>query len=328
MRTIRSIYDEIRTSADPTAALESYCYKGLKDKEIQHYKSQDFSYYEGKVRQCFAKNDRLYVLHTDRLSAFDCFIGYIPFKGQILNAISDFWFHKAMTVAPNHFIEAKGNRVLKVHRTTPIRAEVIVRGYLAGSMLSSYQEGVRNFCGNQLPEKLTPYSVLPNPIITPTTKAEAFEHDVETTADELVRNEIVTEREWITITDMAHQLFLFGKNEFEKKGWILVDTKYEFGRTADGKIIVIDEIHTPDSSRIWIEQSYSERIAANHPPEMLDKQNVRRWLIDQGFNGKGPAPKVPIDQLLALGLTYLDVAEKLIGRPLTVRETDRLPVFV
>ncbi len=327
MRSIRSIYEEIQTSKNPTSALESHCYTGVDPKEIEHLKSLDFTYYEGKVRQCFAKNDRLFVLHTDRLSAFDSFIGHIPYKGLILNAISDFWFHKAKDVVPNHLIDAPSDRVLKVVRTTPIRAEVIVRGYLAGSMMSSYQDGVRNFCGNQLPEKLAPYSVLPSPIITPTTKAEAFEHDIETTADELVRNEIVTEREWITITDMAHQLFLFGKNEFAKKGWILVDTKYEFGRTPEGKLIVIDEIHTPDSSRIWIDQSYTKRIEANLPPEMLDKQNVRRWLMDQGFTGKGPAPKVPTEQLLALGFTYLDVAEKLIGRPLMTSEKIYKPIF-
>jgi phosphoribosylaminoimidazole-succinocarboxamide synthase len=193
--------------------------------------------------------------------------------------------------------------------------------------MKAYEEGKRDFCGNHLPEKLLPYQKLPSPIITPTTKAEAFHHDLETTADELVRNEIVTEKEWITIIDMAYKLFLFGQKEYESKGWILVDTKYEFGRTPDGQLIVIDEIHTPDSSRIWIKDTYLERFKMGQPPEMLDKQHVRRWLQEHGFEGQGKVPKVPTKLLLDLGQIYLDVAERLIGKPLLVPETPTKPVF-
>ena len=327
MKTIRSIYNELRESKDSELLMGSLCYRGLSSPEIEVLKSNDFNYYEGKVRQCFAKGDNFYVLHTDRLSAFDSLIGYVPFKGVILNALSDYWFEKAKNVAPNHLLDVPTERMLKVKRTSPVKAEVIVRGYLAGSMMKAYEEGKRDFCGNLLPEKLRSYEALPSPIITPTTKAAAFEHDVETTADELVRSEIVTEKEWITITDMAYKLFLFGQKEYASKGWILVDTKYEFGRTSDGKIIVIDEIHTPDSSRIWIKESYMDRFKMGQSPEMLDKQHVRRWLQDHGFEGKGAVPKVPSKLLLDLGLIYLDVAERIIGAPLMVPEVPTKPIF-
>lgn len=327
MKTIRAIYNELRESKDSELVMESLGYRGLSSPEIESFKKSDFSYYEGKVRQCFAKADHFYVLHTDRLSAFDSLIGYVPFKGVILNALSDYWFEKAKNVAPNHLLAVPTERMLKVKRTSPVKAEVIVRGYLAGSMMKAYEEGKRDFCGNLLPEKLRSYESLPSPIITPTTKAAAFEHDVETTADELVRSEIVTEKEWITITDMAYKLFLFGQKEYASKGWILVDTKYEFGRTSDGKIIVIDEIHTPDSSRIWIKDSYMDRFKMGQSPEMLDKQHVRRWLQDHGFEGKGAVPKVPSTLLLDLGLIYLDVAERLIGKPLMVPDVPTKPNF-
>lgn len=327
MKTIRAIFNEIRDANEPELLMESLCYRGLNSKEIGTIKDDGFTYYEGKVRQCFARDHEFFVLHTDRLSAFDSLIGFVPFKGMILNSLSDYWFRKAKDIVPSHFIDAPSERMLKVKRTTPVKAEVIVRGYLAGSMMKAYEEGKRDFCGNLLPEKLLPYQSLPSPIITPTTKAAAFEHDIETTADELVRSEIVTEKEWITITDMAYKLFLFGQKEYASKDWILVDTKYEFGRTPDGKLIVIDEIHTPDSSRIWIKDTYLERFKMNQTPEMLDKQHVRRWLQEHGFEGKGKAPKVPTKILLDLGLIYLDVAERLIGAPLLVPETPTKPVF-
>ena len=177
--------------------------------------------------------------------------------------------------------------------------------------------GERVFCGVRLPEGLKPFGRLPEPIITPTTKAAAFEHDENTTAAELIRRNVCTQKEWDTLSAMAFKVFELGTKIYAEKGWLLVDTKYEFGRTSDGTIKLIDEVHTPDSSRLWNIASYQNRMQKNEPPEMLDKENVRRWLLDHGFSGHGDVPAVPRSILIELAQIYLLVAETLIGKPLT-----------
>jgi phosphoribosylaminoimidazole-succinocarboxamide synthase len=200
----------------------------------------------------------------------------------------------------------------------PIKVEVVVRAYLAGAIARAYATGQRSFCGVTLPEGLKPFDRLPEPIITPTTKAAAFEHDENISADDIVKLGLCSHSEWDQICVMALKTFSVGTNIFNDKGWILVDSKYEFGRSSDGAIKLIDEVHTPDSSRLWDEATYSQRVASGQEPIMLDKENVRRYLLLQGFSGFGEVPSVPRALLIELAQTYLSVAEKLTGSSLTI----------
>ena len=261
-------------------------YSGLSDTEKQALTADGYRVYQGKVRELVQKDQDLYILHSDRLSAFDRYIALVPYKGLILSELSRYWLEKANSVAKTHFVKALNERVLKVEACEPVKAEVIVRGYMAGSMMRAYEKGVREFCGQTLEDGLQPYQKLPKPIITPTSKAEVFEHDEETTAEQLINDGICSKEEWQKIERMALDLFEYGQKVYEEKGWILVDTKYEFGRSKkDGTICVIDEIHTPDSSRLWVKDTYESELAKGRSPEMLDKEIVRRYLMEQGFNG-------------------------------------------
>jgi len=291
-------------------------FSGLSDSEIEGFKNQGFDFYRGKVRDLLIKNDKIRIIHSDRLTAFDKFIGYVPYKGAILTTISKYWLEKAEEVIPTHLISQPTSRELLVDTAQPFKVEVIVRGYLAGSMARAYEKGERVFCGQTLSEGLRTNGKLPKTIITPTTKAEVFEHDENTTPEELIKNKICSESEWETIQSMALKLFALGTEVSESHGWILVDTKYEFGKKPNGDIILIDEAHTPDSSRFWIKESYKNRIEQNKSPEMLDKEIVRRWLMENGYKGEGEVPPVPVSKLLELGGVYLNVAEALIGEPL------------
>jgi len=316
MTQIRELYKQLSSGELTDQAFDDLCFKGLTIQEQELMKQQGYHLYEGKVRQCLTKKPEMLVVHTDRLSAFDSFIGYVPFKGLILSAVSEYWFQHIEGQIPHHYVNSINSRTLRVRSCTPVKAEIVVRGYLAGSMMRAYQDGRREFCGENLPDNLKPYGRLPEPILTPTTKAEAFEHDLETSPSEMIRRGIVTENEWNLIKQMSLRLFEIGRRVFAEKGWILVDTKYEFGRNLNGEIILIDEFHTPDSSRLWEEKSYRSRMENGQDPNMLDKENVRRWLMTQGFKGQGQPPEVPRKLLIELAEIYLNVAERLIGSPL------------
>jgi phosphoribosylaminoimidazole-succinocarboxamide synthase len=223
-------------------------------------------------------------------------------------------------VVPTHLIEQIDERALRTEAMEPFKVEVIVRGYMAGSMMRAYEKGTREFCGVTLPEGLKRYDKLQKPIITPTTKAEVYQHDEDVDPETLIKRGVCTEEEWNEICGRALDLFNFGQEIYQAKNWILVDTKYEFGKNARGEIKVIDEIHTPDSSRLWIRDSYAEALESGGEPKMLDKENVRRYLASQGFTGEGPVPSVPVQQLVELSETYLEVAERLIDRPLEAQK--------
>ena len=309
----------VRIGQDQTGALAAqHAYHGLAADEVSRLSALGLETYTGKVRDVVFHGQELFIVHSDRLTAFDKLIAMVPYKGTILNAISAFWLAEAAKVVPTHFLGALGERVLRTRRTTPFKIEVVVRGYLAGSIMRAYSAGERSYCGVTLPSGLKPHGALPSPIITPTTKAAAFEHDENIDVETLIRRGTVTESEWRAIESLTLKLFQHGTAVFAKHGWILVDTKYEFGRDRDGTIMVIDEIHTPDSSRLWARASYQEKMAHGEPPEMLDKETVRRWLLEQGYKGEGQVPHVPVPRLMALGELYLDVAERLIGAPLMV----------
>lgn len=316
MKPIREYLGEIARSSDPDAAVITHAYRGFTEQEKGAFQQRKLQAYAGKVRELVRTEQELFIFHTDRLSAFDRFVGMVPYKGTMLAEISQFWLEAAHKVLPTHYLSRPHERVLRCINCTPFKVEVIVRGYMAGSMMRAYQKGVREFCGAKLSEGLEAYRPLPVTIVTPTTKAAAFEHDEDATPDELVAQGVCTRREWEQISDMALELFRFGQEKYAEKGWILVDTKYEFGRDSAGQIRVIDEIHTPDSSRLWVKQSYENHLSRGDAPEMLDKEIVRRYLMDQGFSGQGTVPHVPVSKLIALAEIYLKVAETLTGKTL------------
>jgi len=278
--------------------------------------------YRGKVRDVIFCGDRAFLVQTDRLSAFDRAIGVAPLRGCILASLSNFWFKELSHVIRTAPCEQIHSRILQTANLQPVRAEIVVRGYLAGSMTRAYLSGERNFCGHRLPEGLQASGQLPKAIITPTSKAAAYQHDEPTTAKELVEQGVVTDAEWQEIESMALAAFALGTKICAEAGLILVDTKYEFGRDRDGKIALIDEAHTPDSSRFWRLSSYEDRLQKSQDPEMFDKENVRKWLLNHGFSGHGDVPHVPASIFADLSLTYLAVAEMIIKHPLSIVENE------
>ena len=250
----------------------------------------------GKVRDIFVHPsfpEYMIFISTDRQSAFDRNLGGIPRKGEVLNKISAWWFEQTKQVCPNHFVSAPDPCVSLIKKATMFPIEVIVRGYITGSTNTSlwmnYSQGVRHFCGNDLPEGLKKNQQLEHIIITPTTKSEI--HDELTSRDEIIEKEWATEDEWNQIETLAFSLFAAGQELAAKTGLILVDTKYEFGKDAQGNIIVCDEVHTPDSSRFWKESSYQERLSQGKEPESLDKEFLRLWLAKKNFTGHGDIPE-------------------------------------
>ena len=325
MSTIRNLLENLNTSKVSDSEFEAACYSGFSDEEKAQERDKGHEVYQGKVRELVRSNDELWIYHSDRLTAFDRYVGMVPFKGAILAKISEFWLEEASKILPTHLHGCPHERVIRAEAMTPFKVEVIVRGYMAGSMARAYAKGERVFCGARLVEGLNEFDKLPENIITPTTKAAAFEHDEDATPEELIESGVCSREQWNQISEMALKLFELGQKVYAEKGWILVDTKYEFGLAADGSIKVIDEVHTPDSSRLWVRDSYDARIKKGEAPEMLDKEIVRRFLISKGFSGEGEVPLVPRENLIQLAKVYLEVAEGLCGRELTFEMANQLP---
>ena len=318
---LKDLLSRARESSNPRTFLESWTLNGLPESIISELKSKGFNYYRGKVRECLSSEDMIYMIHTDNLSAFDCFIAMVPFKGVLLAAISQYWYQTIGKVIDHAFIGACHPRVLEMKKLAPLKVEVIVRSYLAGSMLRSYETGARNFCGQKLPDGLKPFDQLPAPIVTPTSKADAFEHDENLSPSELINAGLVAnDGAWKKIEQKALQLFRIGTERYAQCGWILADTKYEFGADAEGKIYLIDEVHTPDSSRLWKQRSYRERIGLGLFPEMFDKEIVRRYLSERGFTGVGTIPPVPYTLILDLLESYLGIYKSLTGKDLVFED--------
>jgi phosphoribosylaminoimidazole-succinocarboxamide synthase len=275
--------------------------------------------YEGKVRDNYTTGDgRRYIVVTDRISAFDRVLGTIPFKGQVLNGMASWWFEQTKSVAPNHALRTPDPNVLECVECRPVLVEMVVRAYATGttstSLWTHYERGVRNFCGHQLPDGLKKHQKLPHPILTPTTKAPKGEHDVSGSRAEILATGQVTAKDFDEAAAIAMRLFDAGVRTCAERGLILVDTKYEFGRTPEGGLVVIDEIHTPDSSRFWQASTYDERIAAGQDPDPLDKDFVRRWYIAQGYKGDGPAPAMPDDVRVGAAERYIAAFEQITGK--------------
>ncbi|MBU1445738.1 phosphoribosylaminoimidazolesuccinocarboxamide synthase [Patescibacteria group bacterium] len=273
--------------------------------------------YEGKVRDNYTLGDRRLIVVTDRLSAFDCIITEIPFKGQVLNQMATFWFEKTKDIIGNHMISVPDPNVIEVMEVSPMPAEMVVRAYITGSTSTSawlnYKNGVRNFCGNVLPEGLKKDQKLDVPILTPSTKAEHGAHDESVSKEEILKRGEITEEEFDFMAKASFELFKRGTEIAAKQGIILVDTKYEFGKTKDGKIILIDEIHTPDSSRFWYADEYQARFEAGEEQKKIDKEYVRLWLVDQGFTGEGQVPNVPDEIKVEAARRYIEAYELITG---------------
>jgi phosphoribosylaminoimidazole-succinocarboxamide synthase len=276
--------------------------------------------YEGKVRDNYTSRDgKRTIITTDRISAFDRIIGTLPLKGQVLNHAAAWWFEQTKHLADNHVLSIPDPNVIVATQCEPLPVEMIVRAYLTGSTSTSiwvhYQKGARVFCGHPLPEGMKKHQKLPEPILTPSTKAAKGDHDVSASRDEILEITGMPAAEFDRAAEMAMSLFAYGQKVCAERGLILVDTKYEFGKTPDGRIVVIDEIHTPDSSRFWFANTYGERYASGSDPESFDKEYVRRWLAAQGFTGDGPIPTVPDDVRIEAMRRYVHAVETITGAP-------------
>lgn len=276
--------------------------------------------YSGKVRENYILPDgRRVLIATDRLSAFDRILGAVPYKGQVLNQLSAFWFEQTRHIIPNHLLAVPDPNVMVVTECEPFPVEVIVRGYITGVTRTSlwylYSLGEREIYGYRFPEGLRKNDPLPEPIITPTTKGRLGEHDERLTCAEVVEKGYIDARTWDDICEKALALFRYGQELARRAGMILVDTKYEFGRTSDGRVILIDELHTPDSSRFWVAETYEARRSAGQEPESVDKEFIRLWFAERGYQGSGPPPSMPDSLVAQLSLRYIACYEGLTGQP-------------
>lgn len=250
-----------------------------------------FTFHSGKVRDIVSAPSELVITTTDRISAFDSVLGLVPSKGEVLNQISLYWFDKTQDIIANHVISQLSARSVAVRRCEPLPVEVVVRGYLTGSAYRDYQAG-REISGIPLPRGMRFNQRFDEPILTPSTKESSGVHDRPISEDEIVRTSLVAPDIWERVRAAALRLFRRGGAIAAQRGLILVDTKYEFG-VADGDLYLIDEIHTPDSSRYWYEDSYDELFRAGEKQRKLDKEFLRQWLMDRGYQGDGPPPSIP-----------------------------------
>jgi phosphoribosylaminoimidazole-succinocarboxamide synthase len=285
--------------------------------------------YEGKVRDCYITPERRTIVVTDRVSEFDVVLGTIPFKGQVLNQLAQYWFEETQNVAPNHMIEVPDPNVMIGRECEPLKAEFVMRAYLTGTTSTSiwraYERGERTFCGHDLPEGLKRHERLPCPILTPSTKAEKGDHDVSVSREQLLEMGAISAEDFDRGAAIVRALFEFGQRRAAERGLILVDTKYELGRAPDGDIVVIDEIHTPDSSRYWYADDYEARMAAGEQPRSIDKEYVRRWMVDtHGYRGDGPPPALPDDVKVEAAKRYTEIYEVMTGRPFVPDTSDPL----
>jgi phosphoribosylaminoimidazole-succinocarboxamide synthase len=269
--------------------------------------------YRGKVRDNYSRGDRIVMITTDRVSAFDHVLGTIPFKGEVLSRLTLFWFDKVKDIARTHVLDSPDPSVMVVKRAKALPVEVVIRGYITGSLWRDYQSGKAGAYGIEWPRGLRKDQKLDRPIITPSTKAEYGKHDEPISERHILEEKLVAPEVWKEATALAQRLFARGQEWALRRGLILVDTKYEMGM-ADGKLWVIDEIHTPDSSRYWVAGGYQAHLAKGQDQEMLDKENIRQWLIrEHGFSGQGKPPPLTDEVRVMLAQKYIEVFERLTG---------------
>lgn len=275
--------------------------------------------YQGKVRDTYRRGSDLVLIASDRLSAFDHVLSTVPFKGEVLNRLATFWFEKTKHVVPNHVLDVPDPNVTVARACEPFALEVVVRGYLTGSLWRDYQAGIHGAYGLELPPGLRKDQAFPEFLLTPSTKAEQGQHDAPISEKALIAQGLASARDWARISEAARGLFAEGQAWARSRGLLLVDTKYEFGRIGD-TLYVIDEIHTPDSSRYWMAEPYAERFAKGQPQQMLDKENLRQWLIEErGFLGQGALPDIPDEVRITLAEKYVAAYEQLTGETMVLK---------
>ena len=271
---------------------------------------------KGKVRDQYELNDSLALITTDRQSAFDRVLASIPFKGQVLNLASAWWFDQTKHIIDNHVVNVADPNVIIAKRCEVFPIEFVVRGFITGSTSTSlwtvYNNGDREYCGNKLPEGLKKNEKLESNMLTPTTKEE--HHDRPISPEEIVSENWMTKEDWDYCSQKALDLFEFGQKKAQENGMILVDTKYEMGRDENGNILLIDEIHTPDSSRYWITDTYEERMSSGQEPQNIDKEFLRLWFVDNcdPYNDK-ELPPAPDDLVIELSSRYIYLYEIITG---------------
>lgn len=267
--------------------------------------------YEGKVRDNYVYGDLRVLITTDRLSCFDRVVTTVPFKGQVLNALALYWFERARHLVSSHVMASPHPNVLIGREAEVLPVEVVIREYLTGSAWRDYREG-KEVSGVRLPPGLRASERLKYPIVTPSTKAAKGTHDEPISESAILAQGIVPTKLWEHMRETALSLFKFARDEVAKRGLLLVDTKYEFG-IVDGELILVDEIHTLDSSRYWKADSYHQRFEAGELPVMLDKEPTRQWLLEQGFKGDGPIPHFSDEHRCAIARHYIDAYELVSG---------------
>jgi len=277
----------------------------------------------GKVRDWYVRDKLRILIATDRISAFDKVLGVIPFRGAVLNKLSQFWFEKTRDIVSNHMIGIIDPNVMLVTECQALSVEVVVRGYITGvtetSLWRKYSEGERIIYGIKFPEGLVKNQKLKNPVITPTTRATGpGGHDEPITAKEIVKQKLVPVKIYKQIEKVALRLFERGTKICERGGFILADTKYEFGLDKSGNLVLIDEIHTPDSSRLWLKKTYFVRFRKGEEVENYDKEIMRIWFKEHGYTGSGKIPKMPNDLIAKIANRYMEVYEKITAEKFTI----------
>lgn len=284
--------------------------------------------YKGKVREVYNINDELLVMiASDRLSAFDVILPrQIPFKGQILNQIATKMMNDTADIVPNWLLANPDENVAVGHLCEPFKVEMVIRGYLSGHAAREYTVGKRTLCGVAMPEGMKENDKFPEPIITPSTKADNGEHDEDISREDILAKGIVSEEDYLVLEDYTRKLFQRGTELAAKRGLILVDTKYEFGKTRDGKIVLIDEIHTPDSSRYFYADGYAERQEKGEKQKQLSKEFVRQWLIENRFQGKEgqEVPEMSDEKVIEISNRYIELYEQITGENFVKANTENV----
>ena len=284
--------------------------------------------YKGKVREVYnINNDVLVMIASDRLSAFDVILPkQIPFKGQILNQIATKMLHATSDIVPNWLVATPDENVAVGHLCEPFKVEMVIRGYLSGHAAREYKAGKRILCGVAMPDGMKENDKFPSPIITPSTKAENGAHDEDISREDILANQIVNEVDYLVLEDYTRKLFARGTAIAAERSLILVDTKYEFGKTTSGEIVLIDEIHTPDSSRYFYEEGYAERQEKGEAQKQLSKEFVRQWLIENGFQGlEGQQiPEMTTEKIKEISERYIELYEQITGETFIKANTENV----
>lgn len=283
------------------------------------------SKYQGKVRDVYDLGNELVILTTDRISAFDQVLGTVPFKGEILNNMSLFWFEKTSDIIKNHIISKVSENGVLVKKCKILPVEIIVRGYLTGGGWREYSK-TGAISGVKLPAGMKKDTKFEKPILTPTTKEQSG-HDMPISVEEIINRGIISKDMMNQIVDVAVRLFERGQEIVAKQGLILVDTKYEFGITEDGNLILADEIHTSDSSRFWYADTYQERFDAGEEQRMLDKEYLRQYLLSIGYSGDGEKPVIPFEVICGVVERYAEAYRKITGREYILKNYDAIDVL-